>query len=212
MGDPLQARRSSELMGREGARLTRRDDQVLEYSEILADRRWAVSARVDSIELVVDALTECLPAMNERLARVDLLLAPALPCLEADSDALRCALVNLVMNALKHGGERPWIGVSARLEDPPWPGTARLILEVVDRGPGIPPEDLERIFEPRYRSAAAREGQIAGSGLGLALVRHVAREHGGAVNATNRPGAGVAFTMSIPVVQTTSNDDQNPAD
>ena len=105
-------------------------------------------------------------------------------------DALKQLLWILIDNALKHthdGGR-----VQLRLEN--GQGKARLI--VLDDGPGIPPADLERIFERFYQSDAARSGE--GTGLGLAIARWIAQEHGGRIVATNNPRGGAAFTVELP--------------
>ena len=68
---------------------------------------------------------------------------------------------------------------------------------MLDDGPGIPPEDLERIFERFYQSDAARSGE--GTGLGLAIARWIAQEHGGRVTAANNPQGGAAVTVELPV-------------
>jgi two-component system, OmpR family, sensor kinase len=105
-------------------------------------------------------------------------------------DALKQLLWILIDNAFKHthdGGR-----VQLRLEN--GQGKARLI--VLDDGPGIPPADLERIFERFYQSDAARSGE--GTGLGLAIARWIAQEHGGRIVATNSPRGGAAFTVELP--------------
>jgi two-component system, OmpR family, sensor kinase len=106
-------------------------------------------------------------------------------------DALKQLIWILIDNAFKHtqdGGR-----VQVRLEN--GQRAARLI--VLDDGPGIPHEDLERIFERFYQSDAARSGE--GTGLGLAIARWIAQEHGGRVVAANRPQGGAAFTVELPV-------------
>jgi two-component system, OmpR family, sensor kinase len=105
-------------------------------------------------------------------------------------DALKQLLWILIDNAFKHthdGGR-----VQLRLEN--GQGKARLI--VLDDGPGIPPGDLERIFERFYQSDAARSGE--GTGLGLAIARWIAQEHDGRIVATNNPSGGAAFTVELP--------------
>lgn len=87
-----------------------------------------------------------------------------------DATLLRSALANAVENALKYSGERVELSVLADGE------SARI--EVVDRGPGVPAADRERVFEPFYRAPAARQ-RARGSGIGLAIIAHVAAGHGG---------------------------------
>jgi two-component system, OmpR family, sensor kinase len=105
-------------------------------------------------------------------------------------DALKQLLWILIDNAFKHthdGGR-----IQLRLEN----GQRAARLTVLDDGPGIPQEDLERIFERFYQSDAARSGE--GTGLGLAIARWIAQEHGGRVVAANGPQGGAAFTVELP--------------
>jgi signal transduction histidine kinase len=107
-----------------------------------------------------------------------------------DARLLRRLVRNLLENARRHGGGTPiQVRVGARA------GGAWLAVE--DRGPGVPAEERERIFEPFYRPAGAREsGQ--GAGLGLALVRQIAAHHGGHVRCVERPGGGSRFEVELP--------------
>ena len=107
---------------------------------------------------------------------------------------LRRAVRNLLENASRHGQRTGRTGeVEARLA---LQGD-QAVLQVLDRGPGVPPEQRERIFEPFYRlpGASEREG---GVGLGLALVRSIAERHGGSATCDNREGGGACFTLRLP--------------
>lgn len=103
--------------------------------------------------------------------------------------ALSRAIRNVVENALKHGG-------GAEVALAALPGEARI--EIADCGPGIPPELLERVFEPFYRLDAARSPDIEGSGLGLAIARNALRAHGGEIVLANRAGGGLSAVVSLP--------------
>jgi signal transduction histidine kinase len=110
--------------------------------------------------------------------------------MHGNSDAIKQLLWILVDNAFKHTREGGH--VQLRLEN----GNRAVRLAVADDGPGIPNEDLERIFERFYQSDAARSGE--GTGLGLAIARWIAQEHGGRVYASNNPQGGAAFTVEFP--------------
>jgi signal transduction histidine kinase len=106
---------------------------------------------------------------------------------EADPVRLRQALDNLVSNAVRHApGEKVVVAVE--------PGDGVVRISVSDRGPGVPPADHERIFEPGVRLGADR----AGSGLGLPLARAIAIAHGGTLTVTSAPGEGTTFTLALP--------------
>ena len=72
-------------------------------------------------------------------------------------------------------------------------------LTVEDRGPGIPPDELERVFQPFYRLEASRNRETGGNGLGLPITRNIARAHGGDVELSNRPGGGARATLTLPL-------------
>jgi two-component system, OmpR family, sensor kinase len=114
-----------------------------------------------------------------------------LPPAVGDRDLLALAFYNLVENALKFTKEQDSVEVRA-LED----GRA-VIVEVADKGPGIPAEDQPRIFEELYRGANARG--FEGSGLGLALVQLIIARHAGEVSVRSRPGQGTVFTVRLPI-------------
>jgi two-component system sensor histidine kinase SenX3 len=71
-------------------------------------------------------------------------------------------------------------------------------ISVADQGIGIPPEELDRVFERFYRSDRARSRATGGTGLGLAIVKHIATNHGGRVDVTSAPGVGSTFTLRLP--------------
>jgi signal transduction histidine kinase len=97
------------------------------------------------------------------------------------------ALLNLVENALQAVGERGTITVHVR------PGPGRVELEVEDSGPGLEPEARDRIFEPSFST------KTSGSGLGLALVKKIAEDHGGGVSLTSAPGTPTRAVLWLPL-------------
>jgi two-component system sensor histidine kinase KdpD len=129
--------------------------------------------------------------------RVDIDLAPDLPLLDLDVVLFEQLLFNLLDNAGKYAPTGTT--VTLRAWHDPGPGRGSVTLQVMDEGPGIPPEALERIFDKFYRVRGA-DRQRAGTGLGLAVCRGFVESMGGHIVATNRnDGPGAVFTITLPV-------------
>ncbi|HSP15529.1 MAG TPA: ATP-binding protein [Thermoanaerobaculia bacterium] len=109
----------------------------------------------------------------------------------ADPARVQQILINLLDNAAKHGGEKGEVLVEIGAEG------SEAVLRVSDRGEGIPPDDVERIFERFYRVDRSRS--VPGAGLGLAIARHLAVLHGGSIRAFNRAGGGATFEVRLPL-------------
>lgn len=133
------------------------------------------------------------PLAVERGITLSVEAEPSLPSVSADEDRLAQVLTNLIDNALRHtpsGGQ-----VSARARQ----NGDRVELEVVDTGPGIPPEDQPYLFERFWRGDRSRSRESGGSGLGLAIVRQLVDLHGGSVSVESQQGAGSVFRVSLPL-------------
>jgi signal transduction histidine kinase len=114
-----------------------------------------------------------------------------------DREAIARALVNLINNALKYSADNKFLRV--RL----YRSQNFLNLEVIDRGIGITRQEQPKIFEKFYRTGDPLVHNTRGSGLGLALVRHITRAHGGDVAVESTPGMGSKFTLALPLVEAT---------
>ncbi|HEY1732284.1 MAG TPA: HAMP domain-containing sensor histidine kinase [Terriglobales bacterium] len=127
--------------------------------------------------------------------RVEQAVPADLPLVAGEPTAVSQVLQNLITNAVKYGGPAKWIGIRAALSD----GTAakEVEIKVQDRGFGIEEDELQRIFEPFYRSANATAAQIHGTGLGLPLARSIAQAMGGRLTVSSRPGQGSTFTLYL---------------
>lgn len=120
-------------------------------------------------------------------------VAPESSLMKADFVLMEQALANLVVNAIAHTPRGTPIEINARRHE------NEMIIEVADRGPGLPTEELERVFEPFHRAPTAQTG---GTGLGLAIVKGFVEAQGGRVQAANRPDGGAIFSMAIPITET----------
>jgi signal transduction histidine kinase len=147
-------------------------------------------ASLDLAELVRTVLDECGDARPDAAARLGYEGPPHL-IVRARPLAVKRALANLVSNAVTYGG-------CARVRLPP-PASGVAVIEVEDDGPGIPPSELERVFEPFHRGEPSRNRETGGVGLGLPIARNILRAHGGDVVLANRPMGGVKATVTLPV-------------
>lgn len=191
--DGAQVKRYGGLIADEGRKLSAMVDQVLQFAGLEAGQRLRV-APVAAATIVEDAIDAVSPQLAGAGVEVRRVVAPDVPPVLADHDAIVRAVGNLVSNAAKHGaaGRPVTVTVSADAA-----GT-RVRIAVADEGPGIPPHEQRRIFEPFVRGTAALEAQVHGSGLGLSLVRRIAEQHGGRVDLVSRPGHGSTFTLELP--------------
>jgi two-component system sensor histidine kinase KdpD len=141
----------------------------------------------DARDLVQTTLRELQRELAAHPVKLDLPAAPLL--VRLDFSLVQHALANLLLNAANHTPANTPIEMQAQLSND------NLALSVADRGPGIPPEWLPRIFDKFFRAPTAPTG---GSGLGLTIVKGFVEAHGGTITATNRPSGGALFTISLP--------------
>ncbi len=181
----------------ESERLSRLVDNVLAFGR--AERGETVAAHVplDVGAIAADVAERYRPVLGRAGADLAVSIAPGLPPVAGDADALAEALVNVLDNAAKYGGGTPVCLVVRAAR-------RAVVVEVSDRGPGLAAADCERIFEPFVRvQAASRDGlahTAKGTGLGLALVRRIATAHGGTVSAGPHPGGGALFRLTLPAL------------
>jgi signal transduction histidine kinase len=192
--DPAQVRRYGGLIEKEGGRLTALVAQVLDFAGIESGSRAYASEPLSVGPLVDAVLLDHRLALEQAGMTVERDLPPDLPQVRGDAGALRRALDNLVANAVKFAASGRWLAVRVT----PGPDGRAVRLRVEDRGPGIPDGERERVFEPFYRGPAAERNATPGSGLGLSLVRHVVRAHGGRVHVEGREGGGTVVELELP--------------
>jgi signal transduction histidine kinase len=166
-------------------------EDLLELARIEADRFAPTREPLDARTLLTDVAREWGSRAETRAASLVVENGEGI-VLVADRRLLRQALAHLLDNALKYGPRGGEVRLSAR----PVPRGAELA--VSDQGPGIPPEDLPRVFERFYRVEKGRSREAGGTGLGLAIVKHVAEAHGGRAWVDSRPGKGAVFRIFVP--------------
>lgn len=173
----------SEGVVAEGERLSRLVENLIDVSRL---ESGSAEPRLEPIDLpgVLEAARE---SLGGDAAVVTLRVGEEIPALIADPVQLERAFANLFANAVRHGGGRPVLVRSGKVG-------GDLVVRVVDRGPGIPEPERERIFEPFYR----REGG-GGSGLGLPIARGFVEANGGTVAVESVPGQGSTFVVTFPL-------------
>jgi len=170
---------------RDDERLEQLLDETQHLSRLVEDLRTLSNAeagaldlkkeRVDAEELIRDA-AQSMGAVVE--------IANALPLIEVDPVRIREVLLNVLSNAKRHGD----VTVRAEAQG------RRVVIRVIDDGPGIAPEDLPRIFDRFHKDPASR-----GSGLGLAIAKSLVVAHGGTIDVASEPGRGTTVTIVLPV-------------
>jgi len=140
----------------------------------------------------VDAVVN--PLLAQRGQRLRVRMASRLPEVLADSRRLGQVLINLILNASKFGEPNTSIDVSISVRN------HTVHVAVADRGPGVPADQADRLFEPYYRVAATAGSGKDGVGLGLSIVKSIVEAHGGLVGVESRRGGGARFWFSIPTV------------
>ena len=149
--------------------------------------------KLDVVALVRQSAAEFEQAQQARGHRLEVETAAAEPPVQADREALRCVLWNLFENAVKYSPECERVQVALAANG------RHVEIAVRDHGVGIPRGEQRRIFERFVRGSAARERNIRGTGIGLALARQIVRAHGGDITVDSEPGQGSTFRVFLPM-------------
>ncbi|MCU1351260.1 MAG: Two-component sensor histidine kinase [Acidimicrobiales bacterium] len=187
--DPAEVRATAELVRRTASRMSRLVDDLLAYA-----RRGAPAheiSRFDAADVVAEAVEEFVAPAAARHLRLEVVAVPGL-LVDGDRHALREALANLVVNAVRLAPEGSRIRLGAGREGE-W-----IWLAVEDEGPGIPAEHRDLVFQRFWRGDSAAAREQGRSGLGLAIVDQIARDHRGGVVLTESTAGGSIFTIWVP--------------
>jgi len=188
-----QAAEYAEIIWRESVRLGRLIDNVLDFAKIERGMGVYEFAEADIGEVVQRAIEVPQRRLATAEMTLDVDIEHDLPPISLDANAFTLAVLNLIDNAIKYAAEGKKLAVKlARDGD-------LIRLSVRDWGPGIDPSEQEAIFDRFYRARSIRLKPIRGSGIGLALVRHIARAHHGDVTVDSVPGAGSTFQIWLPI-------------
>lgn len=194
------------IINNESRRLTQLINNVLDFSQIEAGRKQYRFVRCDVADVVEEVIKsyeyQIINAGFELTTDIERELPPAL----IDRDAISQALLNLLNNAVKYSDDVRRIGV--RL----WASEGQIAIQVIDSGPGIPLSEHEKIFEKFYRMNTGLVHDTKGSGLGLALVKHIVEAHHGRILVDSASGRGSQFTILIPAIGAAMSREELKAD
>jgi signal transduction histidine kinase len=194
---PDHVERYGKLIQDESEKLAALVEQVLRFASARAGHLIRAREPVAMEALIEDGLRSSRAALGGASLVVEKQLEPGLPLVLADELAMKHALQNLIENALKYGTEgNNWIGVFASTVSDE--NGSAVEVRVADRGPGIPLEEQEHIFEPFFRGQRAVQDQVHGTGLGLNLVKKIVEAHGGTIRVHSEPMKGTEFVVRIP--------------
>jgi two-component system phosphate regulon sensor histidine kinase PhoR len=194
--DPAKQNEALAIISDETTRLSALINRLLDWARMESGRR-SYQLHPEPVERIVDdALAAFAPQRLDQRVKLTRSVAPDLPPVMADRPALAEALLDLLNNAYKYtGADEKRIELRASRAGP------TVLLEVVDNGPGIPAREQKRIFDKFYRGTEPLLRTIEGTGLGLAMVKHIVAGHGGKVTVASDLGKGATFTIALPAVE-----------
>jgi two-component system phosphate regulon sensor histidine kinase PhoR len=191
-GEVDNTRRFLEIIARHSTRMERLVQDLLRLARLDARQEVLDMTRCDVQQLFSGVIADLGPAIEAKEQRVTIAVPPEASHVDGDPAKLHDIVRNLVENAVNYSPEGADVRVTSGING----GT--FVITVADSGPGIPPEDLARVFERFYRVDKSRS-RPGGTGLGLAIVKHLVELHGGEARAENAPDGGAIFTIKLPV-------------
>ena len=181
-----------EVIGRHSRRMERLVQDLLRLARLDARQEMLERASCDVLQLFRGVVADLTPTIEAKRQRVSFDLPAEHLAVSADPAKLHDIVRNLVENAVNYSPEDTEVRLAAKSAN------GQFTITVSDSGPGIPADDLTRVFERFYRVDKSRS-RPGGTGLGLAIVRHLVELHGGTASAANRPEGGAVFTITLPV-------------
>jgi len=188
----------------EADRLARLIDDMLNMSKIEVGNLVLNKSIVRTRKLIEDAVKGVRSAAKNKSIELEASITEDLPDVQADKDMVRVVVTNLLGNGIKYTQEGGKVFLNAELTTDPASAKGRrtIALTVEDNGPGIPEDELDKIFEKFYRGKTTAGQKVVGNGLGLALAREIATLHGGDIKVASTLGEGSKFTFLLPAAET----------
>jgi two-component system sensor histidine kinase KdpD len=175
----------------ETGRLNRLVGNLLDMTRLEAGALKVAKEPCDLQDVVGTALSQLAERIGDRVVNTD--VPPDLPLVPMDFVLVAQVLVNVLDNAVKYSAADTPVAIAARVV------SDRLEVTVADRGIGIDPSDLDRVFDKFYRVQSP--AGVTGTGLGLSISKGIVEAHGGAIRAQNRPGGGTIITVALPLAE-----------
>ncbi|MQA30830.1 MAG: HAMP domain-containing protein [Luteitalea sp.] len=190
--DPEETRNFLAIIARHTHRMERLVRDLLRLARLDARQETLEPAWCDVRGIAQAVANDLGPTLAVRRQGIAIEVGPGAESVRADAAKLHDVLRNLIANASTYAPEESTISITARRT------ADEVEIVVLDEGPGIPEEDLPRVFERFYRVDKSRTRDPGGTGLGLAIVRHLVELHGGSVAVANRPEGGARFVIVLP--------------
>lgn len=184
-----------EGLEREGGRLHSLINRLLDWGHMESGRRQYRMEHTSVRAIVEQALTDFEAVRERHQVSLQLSLPDAVPEIVAERASVSDAILNLLTNAAKYGGDPAHIGLAVSVR------ARRVRISVRDNGSGIHAREHKRIFQKFYRVDDRLSAEKEGSGLGLAIAKHVVRAHGGHIEVTSAPGKGSVFSIVLPCLK-----------
>ncbi|MDP4144668.1 MAG: ATP-binding protein [Bacillota bacterium] len=193
VNDDKQKNKFLDIIDEEVDRLTRLISDILTLSDI--EQHKEVKDEIINIDECMENVVSLIKTIADKKNIKICIEGSCVPNLHGDKDYFKQMMINLVDNAVKYSeqGDCVWIGKKVEGDS--------LVIWVKDNGPGIPEENIPRLFERFYRVDKARSRAKGGTGLGLAIVKHIVMSFNGNISAESEEGLGSTFTIKIPLVK-----------
>lgn len=174
-------------------KLTRLVKNILDFSKIEEGKKEYEFVETDVVHLVSQQIAAFQKEEIQKDIKIQTYIDSSIPLLSLDKDALSQALNNLLDNALKFSPAGKEISVRVRKEP------ENVLIEIKDKGIGIPQEEMDKIFDKFYQGRSALRQSVKGTGLGLTLVKHTVEAHGGSISVKSKVGHGSTFSIIFPI-------------
>lgn len=191
-------RKYGAILQNQSRRMSSMVDEILLFASTEDRKNRYVMQRLQVPQIIESAMAGAESLLRDAGVALELHLQPNLPEVQGDLVGISQCLHNLIGNAIKYGGDKKWVSVTASARPDEGKHAKEVLIAVADRGIGVERSELAHIFDPFYRSPRVNAAQIHGTGLGLSLARKIAEAMGGRISVVSELSAGSTFTLHLP--------------